>query len=90
MDWRLPRSPVLKSPLLSPKSPSIYEKYKSGCAWGLIHFFDFRQAHSHGMLISDKKRANRQAKCKEALLSFVENEVYFHFHADHIYMCSLK
>ncbi|KAK8323861.1 hypothetical protein V6Z12_A12G261900 [Gossypium hirsutum] len=63
MDRRLPRSPVLKSPLLSPKSPAIYEKYKSGCAWGLIHFFDFRQAHSHGKLISDKKRANRQAKC---------------------------
>ncbi|XP_039022794.1 uncharacterized protein LOC120155306 [Hibiscus syriacus] len=62
MDRRLPRSPALKSPMLSPKSPAIYEKYKSGCAWGLIHFFDFRQAHFHGKLISDKKRTNRQAK----------------------------
>ncbi|XP_021295094.1 uncharacterized protein LOC110424739 isoform X2 [Herrania umbratica] len=62
MDRRLPRSPSLKSPVLSPKSPAIYEKYKSGCAWGLIHFFDFRQGHSHGKLISDKKRVNRQDK----------------------------
>ncbi|KAK8529383.1 hypothetical protein V6N13_102306 [Hibiscus sabdariffa] len=52
MDRRLPRSPVL-----SPKSPAIYEKYKSGCAWGLIHFFN-----SHGNLISDEKCTNRQAK----------------------------
>ena len=64
MDRRLPRSPALKSPILSPKSPAIYEKYKSGCAWGLIHFFDFRQGHSHGKRISDKKLANRQAKGK--------------------------
>ncbi|KAK6263124.1 hypothetical protein QUC31_008940 [Theobroma cacao] len=62
MDRRLPRSPSLKSPVLSPKSPAIYEKYKSGCALGLIHFFDFRQGHSHGKLISDKKRVNRQDK----------------------------
>ncbi|XP_022777291.1 uncharacterized protein LOC111318678 [Durio zibethinus] len=57
MDRRLPGSPVL-----SPKSPAIYEKYKSGCAWGSIHFFDFCQGHSHGKLISDKKSENRQAK----------------------------
>ncbi|KAK8520996.1 hypothetical protein V6N13_077120 [Hibiscus sabdariffa] len=62
MDRRLPRSPALRSPMLSPKSPAIYENYKSGCAWGLIHFFDFCQAHSNGKLISDKKRPNRPAK----------------------------
>ncbi|KAK8478978.1 hypothetical protein V6N13_096195 [Hibiscus sabdariffa] len=62
MDRRLPRSPGLKSPVLSPKSPAIYEKYKSGCAWGLVHFFNFRQPHSHGNLISDEKCTNRQAK----------------------------
>ncbi|OMO58657.1 hypothetical protein COLO4_34473 [Corchorus olitorius] len=62
MERRLPRSPVLKSPVLSPKSPAIYEKYKSGCAWGLIHFFDFRHGQSHGKLISDKKRVHRLAK----------------------------
>ncbi|XP_022773163.1 uncharacterized protein LOC111315581 isoform X2 [Durio zibethinus] len=62
MDRRLPRSQALKSPLLSPKSPALYEKYKSGCAWGLIHFFDFRQVHCHGKLISDKKLAKRRAK----------------------------
>ncbi|KAK8485456.1 hypothetical protein V6N11_009866 [Hibiscus sabdariffa] len=61
MDRRLPRSPALRSPILSPKSPAIYENYKSGCAWGLIHFFDFCQAHSHSKLISDK-RPNRPAK----------------------------
>ncbi|KAL4383045.1 hypothetical protein GQ457_15G009500 [Hibiscus cannabinus] len=57
MDRRFPRSPVL-----SPKSPAIYEKYKSGCARGLVHFFNFRQPHSHGNLISDEKCTNRQAK----------------------------
>ncbi|XWS38354.1 hypothetical protein CRYUN_Cryun19dG0124100 [Craigia yunnanensis] len=62
MGRRFSRSPALSSPVLSPKSPAIYEKYKSGCAWGLIHFFDFRQGHSHGKLISDQKLANRQAK----------------------------
>ncbi|XVF51476.1 hypothetical protein PTKIN_Ptkin04bG0188100 [Pterospermum kingtungense] len=60
MDRRLARSPAaLRSPVLSPKSPAIYERYKSGCAWGLIHFFDFRQDHSHGKLISYKKRSKR-------------------------------
>ncbi|XVE57895.1 hypothetical protein DITRI_Ditri04bG0127000 [Diplodiscus trichospermus] len=62
MDRRLPRSPALRSPVLSPKSPAIYENYKSGCAWGLIHLFDFRQVHSRGKLISDKKRINGQVK----------------------------
>lgn len=71
MDRRLARNPVLRSPalrspVLSPKSPAIYEKYKSGCAWGLIHFFDFRQGHSHGKLISYKKRSKRQAKGKNS------------------------
>ncbi|KAE8712880.1 Acid-amino acid ligase, isoform 1 [Hibiscus syriacus] len=37
----LRRSSCLKSPVLSPKSPAIYENYKSGCAWGFIHCFDF-------------------------------------------------
>ncbi|MBA0826992.1 hypothetical protein Goarm_011803 [Gossypium armourianum] len=37
MDTTLPRSPMLSS-----KTPVIYEKYKSGCAWGLIRFLDFR------------------------------------------------
>ncbi|XVE55259.1 hypothetical protein DITRI_Ditri03aG0144900 [Diplodiscus trichospermus] len=26
----------------------FFENYKSGCAWGLIHLFDFRQVHSLG------------------------------------------
>ncbi|MBA0584456.1 uncharacterized protein LOC105792226 [Gossypium raimondii] len=47
MDTTLPRSPMLSS-----KTPVIYEKYKSGCAWGLIHFLDFRR----------RKLANRPSK----------------------------
>ncbi|GMJ00326.1 hypothetical protein HRI_003701800 [Hibiscus trionum] len=76
------RSSCVKSPVLSPKSPAICEKYKSGCAWGLIHFFDFRQAHSPGKLISDTKRSNRQAKGdgykrnKPSLLSNEEKPQY--------------
>ncbi|MBA0737263.1 hypothetical protein Gogos_010734 [Gossypium gossypioides] len=37
MDTTLPRNPMLSS-----KTPVIYEKYKSGCAWGIIRFLDFR------------------------------------------------
>ncbi|KAK8658109.1 hypothetical protein V6N13_036321 [Hibiscus sabdariffa] len=62
MDRRFSRSAGFKSPVLSPKSPAIYEKYKSGCARGLVHFFNFRQPHSHGNLISDEKCTNMQAK----------------------------
>ncbi|PPS03192.1 hypothetical protein GOBAR_AA17479 [Gossypium barbadense] len=47
MDTTLPRSPMLSS-----KTPVIYEKYKSGCAWGLIRFLDFRH----------RKLANRPSK----------------------------
>ncbi|KAB2018299.1 hypothetical protein ES319_D08G219900v1 [Gossypium barbadense] len=47
MDTTLPRSPMLSS-----KTPVIYEKYKSGCAWGLIRFLDFRR----------RKLANRPSK----------------------------
>lgn len=72
MERRLPRCPALKSPVLSPKTPALYDKNKSGCAWGLIHFFDFRQGHFHGKLISDKKLPNRQAKGKNtSLFGFV-------------------
>ncbi|GKU95259.1 hypothetical protein SLEP1_g8640 [Rubroshorea leprosula] len=55
MEKRLP-----KSPLPSPRSPALYESYKSGCAWSLIHFFDFRQSHSSGKLISDKKHVKKK------------------------------
>ncbi|KAG4135197.1 hypothetical protein ERO13_D08G201600v2 [Gossypium hirsutum] len=47
MGTTLPRSPMLSS-----KTPVIYEKYKSGCAWGLIRFLNFRR----------RKLANRPSK----------------------------
>ncbi|MBA0680632.1 hypothetical protein Goari_012320 [Gossypium aridum] len=47
MDTTLPRSPMLSS-----KTPVIYEKYKSGCAWGLIRFLNIRR----------HKLANRPSK----------------------------
>ncbi|XP_031278371.1 uncharacterized protein LOC116136844 [Pistacia vera] len=43
---------------LSPKSPVIYEKYKSGCAWCLIGLCDFSQGHSNKKLISNRGRPN--------------------------------
>lgn len=45
----------------SPKSPLVYERYKSGCAWSLIRFCDFGQGDSNnGKLISDGKGLNSQ------------------------------
>ncbi|KAJ0049147.1 hypothetical protein Pint_15154 [Pistacia integerrima] len=43
---------------LSPKSPVIYEKYKSGCAWCLIGLCDFSQGHSNKKLISNRGLPN--------------------------------
>ncbi|XP_021895327.1 uncharacterized protein LOC110812791 [Carica papaya] len=54
MEKRSPRSPAIL-----PKSPLIYEKYKTGCAWSLLGFFDFRQGHSSKKLVSDKRCVNR-------------------------------
>lgn len=56
MERRSPRSPAIL-----PKSPLIYEKYKTGCAWSLIGFFDFRQGHSNKKLVSDKRHVNRHS-----------------------------
>ncbi|GAV83870.1 DUF3741 domain-containing protein/DUF4378 domain-containing protein [Cephalotus follicularis] len=41
---------------LPPKSPVTYERIKSGCAWGLMSFLDFRQGPSDKKLISDRNR----------------------------------
>ncbi|XP_044476608.1 uncharacterized protein LOC123204114 [Mangifera indica] len=43
---------------LSPKSPLIYEKYKSGCAWCLIGLCDFSQGHTNKEPISNRGRSN--------------------------------
>ncbi|KAM4105192.1 hypothetical protein ACJW30_06G214100 [Castanea mollissima] len=38
-----------------------YEKDQSGCMWGLISIFDFRQGRTTRRLLSDRKRESRQA-----------------------------
>ncbi|KAL0002474.1 hypothetical protein SO802_016255 [Lithocarpus litseifolius] len=38
-----------------------YEKDQSGCMWGLISIFDFRQGRTTRRLLSDRKRGSRQA-----------------------------
>ncbi|KAI9175111.1 hypothetical protein LWI28_027413 [Acer negundo] len=42
----------------SPKSPVLYERYKSGCAWSLMRFCDFRQDDPDRKLISNRKGLN--------------------------------
>ncbi|KAM7259696.1 hypothetical protein ACFE04_015437 [Oxalis oulophora] len=41
------RSPRTILEKLPPKSPVLYERYKSGCAWKLLSFLDFCQSHSN-------------------------------------------
>ncbi|KAG6666860.1 uncharacterized protein LOC122309985 isoform X1 [Carya illinoinensis] len=43
----------------SQRRPLRYEKDRSGCMWGLISIFDFRQGRSTQRLISDRKREGR-------------------------------
>ncbi|KAK4578242.1 hypothetical protein RGQ29_028395 [Quercus rubra] len=38
-----------------------YEKDQSGCMWGLISIFDFRQGRTTRRLLSDRKRGSKQA-----------------------------
>ncbi|KAK2664099.1 hypothetical protein Ddye_002673 [Dipteronia dyeriana] len=42
----------------SPKNPVLYERYKSGCAWGLMRFCDFRQDDPDRKMISNRKGLN--------------------------------
>ncbi|KAK4843295.1 hypothetical protein QYF36_006497 [Acer negundo] len=42
----------------SPKSPVLYERYKSGCTWSLMRFCDFRQDDPDRKLISNRKGLN--------------------------------
>ncbi|KAF8052126.1 hypothetical protein N665_1599s0001 [Sinapis alba] len=53
---RSPRSSKSPGTPIFPKSPLVYESYKSGCGWKLINFFDFRHVKSgHKRLSSQKK-----------------------------------
>ncbi|XP_020233138.1 uncharacterized protein LOC109813349 [Cajanus cajan] len=38
-----------------------YEKDKSGCMWGFISMFDFRNGHSTRKMIADKRRSSKHA-----------------------------
>ncbi|KAK7389955.1 hypothetical protein VNO78_25252 [Psophocarpus tetragonolobus] len=38
-----------------------YEKDKSGCMWGFISMFDFRQGHITRKMIADKRRSSKHA-----------------------------
>ncbi|CAI8607292.1 unnamed protein product [Vicia faba] len=38
-----------------------YEKDKSGCMWGFISMFDFRNGHSTRKLIADKRRSSKHS-----------------------------
>uniref|UniRef100_A0A2P2JTH7 Uncharacterized protein n=1 Tax=Rhizophora mucronata TaxID=61149 RepID=A0A2P2JTH7_RHIMU len=58
MERRSPKSPFSKSPI--PKSPVLYEKYKSRCAYGFINFFHFRRSNSK-KLISNRRHLSRDA-----------------------------
>ncbi|KAL2335975.1 hypothetical protein Fmac_010421 [Flemingia macrophylla] len=45
----------------SQRRPVRYEKDKSGCMWGFISMFDFRQGHSTRKMIADKRRSSKHA-----------------------------
>ncbi|KAH7550259.1 hypothetical protein JRO89_XS13G0162100 [Xanthoceras sorbifolium] len=69
----------------SPKSPVLFERYKSGRAWGLMRFCDVRLDHSNRKLISNGKGLNthvaddRFTKNRFDLLSdFEEKGHYIH------------
>ncbi|KAF8075556.1 hypothetical protein N665_1085s0002 [Sinapis alba] len=60
---RSPRSS--KSPpgttAIFPKSPLVYESYKSGCGWKLINFFNFRHVKSGNKRLSSQKKPIRDS-----------------------------
>lgn len=47
------------------RRPVRYEKDQSGCMWGLISIFDFRQGRSTRRLLSDRKLGSRHAVGKK-------------------------
>ncbi|CAN8240652.1 unnamed protein product [Cochlearia groenlandica] len=55
---RSPRSSKSPGSSIFPKSPLVYDSYKSGCGWKLINLFDFRHVKSgnNKRLCSDKKK----------------------------------
>ncbi|KAG5382680.1 hypothetical protein IGI04_034150, partial [Brassica rapa subsp. trilocularis] len=58
---RSPRSSKSPGTPIFPKSPLVYESYKSGCGWKLINFFDFRQVKSGNKRLSSDKKFTRDS-----------------------------
>lgn len=59
---RSPRSSKSPGPAIFPKSPLVYESYKSGCGWKLINFFDFGHVKSSNKRLgSEKKKVIRDS-----------------------------
>ncbi|CAH8255952.1 unnamed protein product [Arabidopsis lyrata] len=53
---RSPRSSKSPGPAIFPKSPLVYESYKSGCGWKLIKFFDFGHVKSGNKRLGSEKK----------------------------------
>ncbi|KAJ0265712.1 DUF3741 domain-containing protein [Hirschfeldia incana] len=47
--------------VIFPKSPLLYEGYKSGCGWKLINFFDLRHVKSGNKRLSSQKKPIRDS-----------------------------
>uniref|UniRef100_M4EG80 DUF4378 domain-containing protein n=1 Tax=Brassica campestris TaxID=3711 RepID=M4EG80_BRACM len=58
---RSPRSSKSPGTPIFPKSPLVYEGYKSGCGWKLINFFDFRHVKSGNKKLSSDKKPIRDS-----------------------------
>ncbi|KAG2302905.1 hypothetical protein Bca4012_061228 [Brassica carinata] len=58
---RSPRSSKSPGTPIFPKSPLVYESYKSGCGWKLINFFDFRHVKSGNKRLSSDKKFTRDS-----------------------------
>ncbi|KAL0643996.1 hypothetical protein Bca4012_042286 [Brassica carinata] len=58
---RSPRSSKSPGTATFPKSPLVYESYKSGCGWKLINFFDFRHVKSGNKKLSSDKKPIRDS-----------------------------
>ncbi|CAH2048183.1 unnamed protein product [Thlaspi arvense] len=58
---RSPRSSKSPGTAIFPKSPLVYESYKSGCGWKLINFFDFRHVKSGNKRLSSEKKFVRDS-----------------------------
>lgn len=54
-------NPIINMAKRSQRFPVQYERDQSGCMWGFISMFDFRQARFTRKLIVDKRHNNKHA-----------------------------